>query len=64
MALTVQDLLDALNAVEDKTLPVATVTDQDNYWGTIYGVADDAYVNDCPVHGPKQPAVKCFYIGQ
>ncbi len=58
--LTVQDLIDALNKIEDKTLPVCTIVTHE-YWGEVYcnveGVRlDPSAQPDGPKHGVR-PAV-------
>lgn len=58
----VKDLLAKL-AMVDQELDIAVVTDVHEYWGTIYGVADTAEVQDgVQVNGPKRPGQKSFVI--
>lgn len=58
----VKDLL-ALLAQADQELDVAVLTSTSEYWGSIYGVATKACVDeDCQVDGPKRAGKPAFLI--
>ena len=57
----VKDLLAKLATV-DQELEIATLTDDHEYWGKIYGLAERAEVAMASVDGPKKPDVLCFVI--
>jgi hypothetical protein len=54
--------LRALLAQVDQELDIAVVTDNSEYWGTLYGVAKEAYVASVQVNGPKKAGEQCFLI--
>lgn len=62
--LTVQDLIDILQAVEDKTLPIGTRVGDDEYWGELYEHAWAAQKRCLQINGPKNNPIDCFFIGQ
>ena len=58
----VKDLLAKL-ALADQELDIAVCVDDHEYWGLLYGVAEDAYEEeDVQVNGPKRPGRRCFVI--
>ena len=57
----VKELLEALQGV-DPELDVAVLTATDEYWGNLYGIADNACREYCSIDGPKRPGKTCFVI--
>lgn len=54
--MNVQELIDELNKIEDKTLPVCT-TEPHEYWGEVYNNVGTVRLNtNAQPDGPKQPS--------
>ena len=53
--MNVQELIDQLQAVPDKTLPVCA-SESDDYWGVVYNEIDDVKIDPrAQPDGPKEP---------
>lgn len=63
--MTVQDLINELLKVEDKSLPVAMEEEDHDYWGQLYTyVGEIRLATNCQVNGPKREGVPCILIGK
>ena len=57
----VKDLLAKL-AMVDQELEIATLIDDHEYWGKVYGYAERAEVGMVSADGPKKADTLCFVI--
>jgi hypothetical protein len=62
--MTVQDLIDELQKIEDKSLLVAMEDENHDYWGMTYTFVGELRLAKCQVYGPKEFSVPCVLIGK